>query len=139
MSCDSPANLAKHVRYRHVSTRSFPCQLCNHAAKSQQDLDTHMTVHTKGPNFSCHFEGCQYKCKGAYTLDRYWNLLFPENSSKKGRTNFNVFHFDCSKKKRERQKKKEREKNFSFFMAINLYFKAHRTSSHYAGAMVLLS
>lgn len=70
MSCESPASLAKHVRYRHVSTRSFPCQLCNHAAKSQQDLDSHMTVHTNGPNFSCHFEGCLYKCKGAYTLDR---------------------------------------------------------------------
>lgn len=71
MSCESPASLAKHVRYRHVSTRSFPCQLCNHAAKSQQDLDSHMTVHTNGPNFSCHFEGCLYKCKGAYTLDRH--------------------------------------------------------------------
>ncbi|XP_017755596.1 PREDICTED: histone H4 transcription factor-like [Eufriesea mexicana] len=71
MSCESPASLAKHVRYRHVSTRSFPCQLCSHAAKSQQDLDSHMTVHTNGPNFLCHFEGCLYKCKGAYTLDRH--------------------------------------------------------------------
>lgn len=76
MSCESPASLAKHVRYRHVSSRSFPCQLCNHAAKSQQDLDSHMTVHTNGPNFSCHFEGCLYKCKGAYTLDRYLNEIF---------------------------------------------------------------
>ncbi|XP_076166637.1 histone H4 transcription factor [Ptiloglossa arizonensis] len=71
MSCESPAGLAKHVRYRHVSTRSFPCQLCSHAAKSQQDLDYHMSVHTNGPNFSCHFEGCLYTCKGAYTLDRH--------------------------------------------------------------------
>ncbi|XP_034177913.2 histone H4 transcription factor [Osmia lignaria lignaria] len=71
MSCESPSSLATHVRYRHVSTRSFPCQLCNHAAKSQQDLDSHMTVHTSGPNFSCHFDGCLYKCKGAYTLDRH--------------------------------------------------------------------
>ncbi|EFN64089.1 MBD2-interacting zinc finger protein [Camponotus floridanus] len=71
MSCESPASLAKHVRYRHVSTRTFPCQLCSHAAKSQQDLDSHMTVHTNGPNFSCHFEGCLYTCKGAYTLDRH--------------------------------------------------------------------
>ncbi|XP_043255494.1 histone H4 transcription factor isoform X2 [Colletes gigas] len=70
MSCESPASLAKHVRYRHVSTRPFPCQLCNHAAKSQQDLDSHMSVHTNGPNFSCHFEGCLYTCKGAYSLDR---------------------------------------------------------------------
>ncbi|XP_076750156.1 histone H4 transcription factor [Xylocopa sonorina] len=71
MSCESPASLAKHVRYRHISTRSFPCQLCSHAAKSQQDLDSHMTVHTNGPNFSCHFEGCLFKCKVAYTLDRH--------------------------------------------------------------------
>lgn len=71
MSCESPASLAKHVRYRHVATRTFPCQLCSHAAKSQQDLDTHMSVHTTGPNFSCHFEGCKYRCKGAYTLDRH--------------------------------------------------------------------
>ncbi|XP_043255492.1 histone H4 transcription factor isoform X1 [Colletes gigas] len=71
MSCESPASLAKHVRYRHVSTRPFPCQLCNHAAKSQQDLDSHMSVHTNGPNFSCHFEGCLYTCKGAYSLDRH--------------------------------------------------------------------
>ncbi|XP_078036291.1 histone H4 transcription factor [Augochlora pura] len=71
MSCESPASLAKHVRYRHVSTRNFPCQLCTHAAKSQQDLDSHMSVHTNGPNFSCHFEGCLYTCKGAYTLDRH--------------------------------------------------------------------
>lgn len=34
------------------------------------DLDSHMTVHTSGPNFSCNFEGCSYTCKGAYTLDR---------------------------------------------------------------------
>ncbi|XP_054011388.1 histone H4 transcription factor [Hylaeus anthracinus] len=71
MSCESPASLAKHVRYRHVSSRNFPCQLCKHAAKSQQDLDSHMTVHTNGPNFSCHFEGCLYTCKGAYSLDRH--------------------------------------------------------------------
>ncbi|XP_043491634.1 histone H4 transcription factor [Polistes fuscatus] len=71
MTCESPASLAKHVRYRHVSTRTFPCQLCSHAAKSQQDLDSHMTVHTNGPNFSCHFEGCSFTCKGAYTLDRH--------------------------------------------------------------------
>ena len=71
MSCDTPTSLAKHVRYRHISTRSFPCQLCNHAAKSQQDLDSHMTVHTSGPNFSCDFEGCLYTCKVAYTLDRH--------------------------------------------------------------------
>lgn len=70
MSCESPASLAKHVRYRHVSTRTYPCQLCSHAAKSQQDLDSHMTVHTNGPNFSCSIEGCRYTCKGAYTLDR---------------------------------------------------------------------
>ena len=70
MSCESPSGLAKHVRYRHMSTRTFPCQLCSHAAKSQQDLDSHMTVHTNGPNFSCYFEGCLYTCKGAYTLDR---------------------------------------------------------------------
>ncbi|XP_011164774.2 histone H4 transcription factor [Solenopsis invicta] len=71
MSCESPASLAKHVRYRHISTRTFLCQLCSHAAKSQQDLDSHMTVHTNGPNFSCHFEGCPYTCKGAYALDRH--------------------------------------------------------------------
>ncbi|XP_018309707.1 histone H4 transcription factor [Mycetomoellerius zeteki] len=71
MSCESPSSLAKHVRYRHMSTRTFPCQLCSHAAKSQQDLDSHMTVHTNGPNFSCYFEGCLYTCKGAYTLDRH--------------------------------------------------------------------
>ncbi|XP_012526497.1 histone H4 transcription factor [Monomorium pharaonis] len=71
MSCESPASLAKHVRYRHISTRTFPCQLCSHAAKSQQDLDSHMTVHTNGPNFSCHFEGCLFTCKGAYALDRH--------------------------------------------------------------------
>ncbi|XP_011154415.1 histone H4 transcription factor isoform X1 [Harpegnathos saltator] len=71
MSCESPASLAKHVRYRHVTTRTFPCQLCTHAAKSQQDLDYHMTVHTDGPNFFCQFEGCHYTCKGAYTLDRH--------------------------------------------------------------------
>ncbi|XP_071639200.1 histone H4 transcription factor [Temnothorax longispinosus] len=71
MSCESPAALAKHVRYRHISSRTYPCQLCSHAAKSQQDLDSHMTVHTNGPNFSCHFEGCLYTCKGAYTLDRH--------------------------------------------------------------------
>lgn len=73
MTCESPASLAKHVRYRHVSTRTFPCQLCSHAAKSQQDLDSHMTVHTNGPNFSCHYEGCSFTCKGAYTLDRYFD------------------------------------------------------------------
>ncbi|XP_018394184.1 PREDICTED: histone H4 transcription factor [Cyphomyrmex costatus] len=71
MSCESPSGLAKHVRYRHMSTRTYPCQLCSHAAKSQQDLDTHMTVHTNGPNFSCYFEGCLYTCKGAYILDRH--------------------------------------------------------------------
>lgn len=71
MSCESPASLAKHVRYRHMTARTFPCQLCSHAAKSQQDLDSHMTVHTSGPNFSCHFEGCHFTCKGAYALDRH--------------------------------------------------------------------
>ncbi|XP_014484535.1 PREDICTED: histone H4 transcription factor [Dinoponera quadriceps] len=72
MSCESPASLAKHVRYRHVSTRTFQCQLCSHAAKSQQDIDTHMTVHTDGPNFFCQEEGCHYTCKGPYTLDRHF-------------------------------------------------------------------
>ncbi|XP_015433360.1 PREDICTED: histone H4 transcription factor [Dufourea novaeangliae] len=71
MSCDTPASLAKHVRYRHVSSRSFPCQLCSHAAKSQPDLDSHMSVHTNGHNFSCHMESCPYTCKGAYSLDRH--------------------------------------------------------------------
>ncbi|XP_017891355.1 histone H4 transcription factor [Ceratina calcarata] len=71
MSCSTPTGLAKHVRYRHVSTRTFPCQFCSHAAKTQQDLDSHMSVHTDGPNFSCTVDGCQYKCKHAYTLDRH--------------------------------------------------------------------
>lgn len=75
MSCESPASLAKHIRYRHISSRTFPCQLCSHAAKSQQDLDSHMTVHTNGPNFSCHFDGCSYTCKGAYTLDRHFERM----------------------------------------------------------------
>lgn len=71
MSCVSPADLVKHIRYRHVSARPFPCQLCSHAAKSQQDLDSHMTVHTSGPNFICNYEGCSYTCKNAYVFDRY--------------------------------------------------------------------
>ncbi|XP_014300455.1 histone H4 transcription factor [Microplitis demolitor] len=71
MSCESPAALAKHVRYRHVSTRQFSCQLCEHAAKSQQDLDSHMTVHTNGHNFFCNNDGCSYTCKNAYVLDRH--------------------------------------------------------------------
>ncbi|XP_066600653.1 histone H4 transcription factor-like [Prorops nasuta] len=75
MTCESRASLAKHIRYRHISSRTHPCSLCKHAAKSQQDLDSHMTVHTKGPNFSCHFEGCLYMCKGAYTLDRHIERL----------------------------------------------------------------
>lgn len=111
MSCESPSSLATHVRYRHVSTRSFPCQLCNHAAKSQQDLDSHMTVHTSGPNFSCHFDGCLYKCKGAYTLDRYMC------------TDFLLIVLI----------------NKRSYYYREIYFKAHRTSSWYASTMVLLS
>ncbi|XP_034943926.1 histone H4 transcription factor [Chelonus insularis] len=71
MSCESPASLAKHIRYRHVSSRPFHCQLCSHSTKSQQDLDSHMTVHTNGPNFFCNNEGCTYTCKNAYVLDRH--------------------------------------------------------------------
>ncbi|KAK0074127.1 hypothetical protein PV325_008739 [Microctonus aethiopoides] len=65
------ASLAKHIRYRHVPVRPFHCQLCSHATKSQQDLDSHMTVHTNGPNFFCNNEGCSYTCKNAYVLDRH--------------------------------------------------------------------
>ncbi|XP_043277110.1 histone H4 transcription factor isoform X2 [Venturia canescens] len=71
MSCLSISNLVKHVRYRHLSERPFPCQLCSHAAKSQQDLDSHMTVHTSGPNFFCNHEGCTYTCKNASIFDRH--------------------------------------------------------------------
>ncbi|KAK0178151.1 hypothetical protein PV328_002128 [Microctonus aethiopoides] len=71
MTCESPASLAKHIRYRHVPLRPFHCQLCSHATKSQQDLDSHMTVHTNGPNFFCNNEGCSYTCKNAYVLDRH--------------------------------------------------------------------
>lgn len=71
MSCESQASLVKHIRYRHLEARPFPCQLCSHAAKSQQDLDSHMTVHTKGPNFFCNYEGCSYTCKNAYVFDRH--------------------------------------------------------------------
>ena len=70
MSCESAASLAKHIRYRHLESRAFACQLCQHAAKTQQDLDYHMSVHTKGPNFFCTVEGCIYQCKNAYILDR---------------------------------------------------------------------
>ncbi|XP_011307228.1 histone H4 transcription factor [Fopius arisanus] len=71
MSCESPSSLVKHIRYRHVSARPFPCQLCSHSAKSQQDLDSHMTVHTSGPNFFCNYEGCTYTCKNAYVFDKH--------------------------------------------------------------------
>lgn len=71
MSCESKASLVKHIAYRHLSSRPFPCQFCSHGAKSQQDLESHMTVHTKGPNFSCVFDNCTYSCKTAYTFDRH--------------------------------------------------------------------
>lgn len=70
MSCDSPSGLAKHVLYRHTTTRNFPCNLCPHAAKSQKDLDSHMTLHSERSNYTCNVEGCLYSCKNAYTLDR---------------------------------------------------------------------
>ncbi|XP_058791060.1 histone H4 transcription factor-like [Phymastichus coffea] len=71
MSCDSPSGLAKHILYRHTSTRNFPCKLCSHAAKSQKDLDSHMTLHFDRSNYTCNIEGCLYSCKNAYTLDRH--------------------------------------------------------------------
>ncbi|KAJ8683240.1 hypothetical protein QAD02_019032 [Eretmocerus hayati] len=71
MSCDSPSGLAKHKLYRHTETRGFPCSLCTHAAKSQQDLDSHMTIHSSGSTYVCNIEGCSYLCKNAYTLDRH--------------------------------------------------------------------
>ncbi|XP_046431100.1 histone H4 transcription factor [Neodiprion fabricii] len=71
MSCESPASLAKHIRYRHISSRPFKCQLCTHAAKSEQDLDSHMAVHTRGPNFICTVDGCSYGCKNSYMMDRH--------------------------------------------------------------------
>lgn len=80
MSCESPASLAKHIRYRHITSRPFKCQLCTHAAKSEQDLDSHMAVHTRGPNFICTVDGCSYGCKNSYMMDRsvfllIWNLV----------------------------------------------------------------
>lgn len=71
MICESPATLAKHIRYRHLDERAFACQLCKHTAKTQQDLDYHMSVHTKGPMFRCSVDGCAYQCKNAYVLDRH--------------------------------------------------------------------
>ncbi|OXU20486.1 hypothetical protein TSAR_003327 [Trichomalopsis sarcophagae] len=71
MSCESPSGLAKHVLYRHTTTRKFPCTMCTHAAKTQQDLDSHMSLHTTGSNYICNVEGCLYSCKNAYTLDRH--------------------------------------------------------------------
>lgn len=71
MSCESKAGLVKHITYRHSSSRPFRCEFCSHSAKSLQDLDSHMTVHTKGPNFSCAFENCTYTCKTSYTFDRH--------------------------------------------------------------------
>lgn len=70
MTSESLASLARHIRYRHMTDKPFQCQLCEHGAKTQRDLDSHMWVHTKGPNFFCQFEGCMYKCKNPYMLDR---------------------------------------------------------------------
>ena len=71
MSCESPSGLEKHILYRHTDTRNFKCTDCPHAAKTQQDLDSHMALHSTGSNFVCTVEGCPYTCKNAYTLDRY--------------------------------------------------------------------
>lgn len=70
MTCDSPSGLSKHVLYRHSTTRNFPCTMCSHAAKTQQDLDSHMIIHRSKTNFACEFEGCIYTCKNAYSLER---------------------------------------------------------------------
>ncbi|KAL7288098.1 hypothetical protein TKK_0017884 [Trichogramma kaykai] len=71
MTCESPSGLAKHVLYRHTEERNFPCSVCSHRAKSQQDLDSHMNLHGPSSNFTCTYEGCSYACKNAYTLDRH--------------------------------------------------------------------
>ncbi|XP_014206525.1 histone H4 transcription factor isoform X2 [Copidosoma floridanum] len=71
MSCDSPSSLSRHILYRHSTTRGFPCNQCSHAAKSQKDLDSHMMIHLPGQTFACEFDGCNYSCKNAYTLERH--------------------------------------------------------------------
>lgn len=70
MTCDSPSALQRHQLYRHSDERKFSCKMCEHKAKSRQDLEYHLTSHTTGSNFLCNVEGCQYSCKNSYTLDR---------------------------------------------------------------------
>ena len=70
MAWPTPSSLATHIKYRHSKSREYPCEFCEHKAKSPADLKQHARKH-QGEVLSCP-EGCGYVCKSNASMKSHF-------------------------------------------------------------------
>lgn len=71
MSCASQSQLAKHIRYRHITERPFQCKECPFKAVTKRDLQIHSNKHDKDYAIKCPVVDCKYKCRFLSSLRKH--------------------------------------------------------------------
>lgn len=73
MACPSPSGLTAHIRYKHLDSKPFKCNLCEFTAKTQYDLKCHLNTHSSEPRHCCAEEGCTFSCRSGYGLHKHYH------------------------------------------------------------------
>ena len=65
MSCPNLSALEHHIQWRHTTVKSFICQICKKAFKTESVLRRHMETHSE-INIDCPFPGCSFITNSAH-------------------------------------------------------------------------
>ncbi|KAG5669229.1 hypothetical protein PVAND_017121 [Polypedilum vanderplanki] len=71
LSVQKKSVLARHIRYRHVTDKSFACDECDYKGTTKRDLDSHSNRHKKGDFYKCDVFQCNYSCRTMMALKRH--------------------------------------------------------------------
>lgn len=79
MTANTAAQLATHVRFRHMKERPFECTKCSYRCLKKSDLKRHdMQVHEKKV-YQCVEDGCTYTVRTLQMYRRHYTEVHEEN------------------------------------------------------------
>lgn len=79
MTANTAAQLATHVRYRHLKERPFHCSKCSYRCIKKSDLRRHdMQIHERKV-YQCIEDGCTYSVRTLQCYRRHYTEVHEEN------------------------------------------------------------
>lgn len=90
MTCPTKSGLESHIQWRHSKIKSFACQVCQKAFKTEAVLKRHLETHSQF-TIDCAFSGCDFVTNSA----QQYKLHLEKNHLERGDSEASFACHEC--------------------------------------------